>query len=252
MKKILKPDGKTDIMQGDFTLVELLIVIAIIAILAALLLPALQKARETGKSASCTGNLKSLGMAIQMYADDNDGWYKHRSGHFNFKSCRQSIIARIAQYVGGPSFDLIRDNETYQDAALIPKVFFCPSTEPYPPENRGYNTYAFGTAGESYDYAVPLYKSTSLLAGNESSQIPISKIIISADKFSAVPDNMNSNLIYSNQQKYGVMYARHNRCCNFLFATGSCASKRRRELRENRNFYILYSKPYTINYVVEK
>ena len=242
-------------MRRRFTLIELLIVIAIIAILAGMLLPVLNKARESGKSVLCINNLKSLGTAVQMYADDNAGWYKHRSGHFNLKQNPHSIIARIAQYVGGPSFDQIRDDETYQDAALIPKVFFCPSTEPYPPEERGRNTYAFsscrGTDDHAY-YEVPLYKSTSLKGGkDEYGQVPISKIIISADKFSAASNDMNSNLIYTNEARYGVMYARHNKCCNILFAPGNCAKKRGKELLYNDNFYILYTSPFQIQYVVE-
>ena len=54
------------------TLIELLVVIAIIAILAAILLPALNSARERGRSAYCTSNLKTLGTAFWMYHDDND------------------------------------------------------------------------------------------------------------------------------------------------------------------------------------
>ncbi len=57
-----------------FTLIELLIVIAIIAILAAMLLPALGRAREMAKKASCTSNLKQVTLAFRMYADKNENW----------------------------------------------------------------------------------------------------------------------------------------------------------------------------------
>ena len=56
--------------QHSFTLIKLLIVIAIIAILAALLLPALNQARARAQAATCTGNLKQIGSAIVLYAGD--------------------------------------------------------------------------------------------------------------------------------------------------------------------------------------
>lgn len=82
-------------MKKRFTLIELLVVIAIIAILAAMLLPALNKAREKSKSIACTGNLRQLGSAMIMYTNDYNNYFPIKGPGDSNRWCWSRMIAEL-------------------------------------------------------------------------------------------------------------------------------------------------------------
>ena len=69
--------------RGNFTLIELLIVIAIIAVLAAMLLPALGKARDKARDISCMSNMRQIGLLMNFYTDNNNGQFPKANGLLN-------------------------------------------------------------------------------------------------------------------------------------------------------------------------
>ena len=117
------------VKQSGFTLVELLVVIAIVAILAALLLPALARAKEKARTAQCAANLRQWGTAYAMYADDNEDFLPRRGQGVQalFQIDRPADwFNSLPPYLGLTSFQQAISNNVLP-AAHSQSVFICPT-----------------------------------------------------------------------------------------------------------------------------
>ena len=185
----------------SFTLIELLVVIAIIAILAALLLPALTRAREKGRQALCISNLKQSGTGLMMYAQDNADVLPTGGARGTFAAVTGCWPSRwqmdIAPYVGiqAPAFDGFDGVDT---------VTACPSSEfedgPVsfrPLAGFGWNYRFFGQCNGRIKTGIITLPSETLIVGDGSDRF----------RSDSNPGQWNYGWLYR-----GILYAgsRHN------------------------------------------
>jgi prepilin-type N-terminal cleavage/methylation domain-containing protein len=152
--------------SGAFTLIELLVVIAIIAILAAMLLPALAKAKEDGKRISCLGNLRQISISSEMYVDDFHGYYPSRSNTNRWP-------AQLSDYYGQNVKLLVCPSETTNAPLTSPDATVADSA-PRSYFINGWNDFFANSTGDlglnigdSMKQSAIIYSSDTLLFGEK-------------------------------------------------------------------------------------
>jgi prepilin-type N-terminal cleavage/methylation domain-containing protein/prepilin-type processing-associated H-X9-DG protein len=163
MEKLFKisPSSVSDFKRG-FTLIELLVVIAIIAILAGLLLPALAKAKQKGQATICLNDLKQSGLAMLMFADENDDMIP-RSSAGNSTRWWPELMSYVSE-AGN-----VKKGQSWEKNHRNIKIFMCPS---YPIPNNIPNK------GQVVTYVVNTWdsRSASSCTSSANENIGLSKI----------------------------------------------------------------------------
>ena len=124
--------SNTERKRSAFTLIELLVVVAIIAVLAAMLLPALQNAKEQGKRAVCLSNMRQIHLTLMTYADDNNGFFPPVETPAASVVFRTALMGAAEDSLSNPTSWLGR---TFRNQ----RILLCPGMDSAVSKSRYYN-----------------------------------------------------------------------------------------------------------------
>jgi prepilin-type N-terminal cleavage/methylation domain-containing protein len=205
---------KKKIHQCPFTLIELLIVIAIIAILASMLLPALQKAKERARNINCVSNQEQLSIMFSNYGSDFEGYFTHRQGFIT--EYDHSAIALLSPYVGGPSkADLASAADNDARIKMTPQLFYCDIEQ-----SGNFNYYAYSYKA-SDGGTMPLFKLQDYGTLHTKTHGTPQTTVLAADSYNGGITHANRTCLYgANSANYASAFFKHSGKGNFLFVAG--------------------------------